>query len=303
MGRGRKAKKKDAWFDLGARAIACLAPHQPGVPSSYLCPLCYRWYTEVGQLTLEHAPPAALGGRPLVLTCRECNSAAGAKVDHEMLALERALDFGGGTLVRPARGHLRVGEQMVRADVEAVGDIVQITVVPAANHPDIAQRIAAEFGRRRDEGRWEGSTLTIGLDRGFRHRPALVGWLRAAYLVAFAAEGYRYVLHPHLASVRRQLAEPDVGHLGIFSGITLEMPPSERRLLLADEPAPFRSLLVQMGRHLVFLPRCDDEGDLYQRLAAELTPDRPHETTFMGKPLRWPQAPTHVADLPGVGVL
>jgi len=208
-------------------------------PAAYRCPLCCRWYTEVDQLTLEHVPPARLGGRELVLTCRDCNSTAGAKVDHEMLALEQALDFTRDPFARPARGRLHVGEHTLRVDVEATGDDVQLTVAPKANHPDSARNLEEEFERRKKEGRWEGSTLTFELDQGFRYQPALVGWLRAAYLVPFAAMRYRYVLHPNLLPVRRQLAEPTVSHLGIFSGTAEEGPrvavERKRTLALTDQ--------------------------------------------------------------------
>ncbi len=296
--RAKKAKRKEAWFDRGARAIARFFPPDPDAPSRYLCPLCCQWYTELCQVTFDHVPPAALGGRELALTCAQCNKTAGARVDHEMLALERAIDFGQGTLVHPTRGHLRVGEHMVYTNVRAVGEEVELTVVPAANRPDIERLVAAEFSDQRDESQWGGLALTIGLDQGFHYRPALVGWLRATYLVAFAAIGYRYVLHPKLVPVRRQLADATAAYLGIFSGTVREARPDERRLLLVNEPTPFRSLLVQMGRHLVFLPRWDDEGDLYQRLATELTPGQLRASGFTGIPLPWPQAPTHTADLP-----
>jgi hypothetical protein len=35
-------------------------------------------------LTLEYAPPESSGGKAIALTCRKCNSAAGAALDHEM---------------------------------------------------------------------------------------------------------------------------------------------------------------------------------------------------------------------------
>jgi hypothetical protein len=60
---------------------------------------------------------------------------------------------------------------------------------------------------------------------------ALLSWLRAAYLVAFAALGWPYVYMPYLALLRAQLADPDA---------TL-MPP----LALADPAAvPYRRDLV-----------------------------------------------------------
>ena len=55
---------------------------------SFICPLCLRIFN-VGQLgeqvnsyiTIEHVPPENLGGKPLVLTCKECNSSCGHDLD------------------------------------------------------------------------------------------------------------------------------------------------------------------------------------------------------------------------------
>jgi hypothetical protein len=40
-------------------------------------------------------------------------------------------------------------------------------------------------------------------------RRTRVGWLRSAYLVAFAALGYRYILRSALRRVASQIASPD----------------------------------------------------------------------------------------------
>ena len=50
----------------------------------YICPLCLRGYTKIAlsqnvpnPLTIEHVPPESLGGKPLLLTCKECNNTSG----------------------------------------------------------------------------------------------------------------------------------------------------------------------------------------------------------------------------------
>jgi hypothetical protein len=49
---------------------------------SYICPICQRQFSEdyldnshKNYLTLEDAPPFALGGSKIALTCKECNNA------------------------------------------------------------------------------------------------------------------------------------------------------------------------------------------------------------------------------------
>jgi hypothetical protein len=297
-----KERKRRAWFAAGARAAARLSLTDPAGPPAYLCPLCRRAFDgamlAAGALTLEHVPPDALGGRHLVLTCADCNKTAGATLDREMQAVERLLDFGQGTLAEPAPVQLTFGDLVLHADLVATGDDVTATVVPPANHPDIRELLDAEFGCRRREGRWEGSTFTVGFDRPSSCSPRLaaLGWLRAAYLVAFAAYGYRYAFSPKLSPVRHQLAHPDIEHIGAFGRDLAQVGRDDRRLLLVREPAPFRSLLVQMGRHVIFLPRLDDTGDLYQRLAAACAPGRVLPPILTGTPIPWPSWPGHALD-------
>ncbi len=57
----------------------------------YACPLCLRFFGErhlVNQeenfLTIEHIPPESLGGKKGVLTCKECNSTHGHKLDSQL---------------------------------------------------------------------------------------------------------------------------------------------------------------------------------------------------------------------------
>ena len=47
------------------------------------------------------------------------------------------------------------------------------------------------------------------LTRGAKVVRARLSWVRAAYPVAFAALGWRYVCMPYLAPLRAQLADPD----------------------------------------------------------------------------------------------
>ena len=50
------------------------------------CPICLAAFTEDGvgagrNVTLEHTPPKALGGREACLTCEPCNQRASATSD------------------------------------------------------------------------------------------------------------------------------------------------------------------------------------------------------------------------------
>src|SRR5580704_16833636 len=73
-------RKKRRWFELGAESFARV---RPGLYDDliYPCPICLGRFTiealAQNQLSAEHVPPESLGGRELLLTCRNCNNSSG----------------------------------------------------------------------------------------------------------------------------------------------------------------------------------------------------------------------------------
>ena len=83
---------------------------------------------------------------------------------------------------------------------------------------------------------------------------ARLSWVRAAYLAAFAALGWRYICMPYLAPLRTQLADQDAM---LFPSVALFDPgaaPESRDLVVVQEPHELRSLAVVLGRYTVFCP-------------------------------------------------
>ena len=97
------------WFDLGARAVRPYLTIAPGVdpPPLYLCPECMQLFDEDSvtnpkcpdgeRLTVEDVPSMKLGGAPMLLTCKPCNSTAGTRLDSQAIRgdLYQRLTFGG----------------------------------------------------------------------------------------------------------------------------------------------------------------------------------------------------------------
>ena len=67
-------KKKLDFFDVGSRALSAMSDYR----SLYACPICQRLFDvsaiDSGELTLEDSPPRSMGGKPIALTCKGCNS-------------------------------------------------------------------------------------------------------------------------------------------------------------------------------------------------------------------------------------
>ena len=97
-------------------------------------------------MTIEHAPPKAVGGKGLVLTCRECNSTSGSDLDAALDSLTRIISFGTGDPME-GRGVLRVGENQQRINLRATGNSFFMEGVIAAGHPDVPQNMIAALQR------------------------------------------------------------------------------------------------------------------------------------------------------------
>lgn len=78
--------KRDKIFGLYAKRIKII----PFVSSdrvafhmvdAYICPLCLSVYS-IGNtdLMLAHVPPESIGGKPILVTCKDCNSNRGTDI-------------------------------------------------------------------------------------------------------------------------------------------------------------------------------------------------------------------------------
>jgi hypothetical protein len=285
--RTSRAEKKSEWFRRGVTALQTLLHDKPEV---YGCPICLRGFSEaqIGLLTFEDSPPRSQGGREVVLTCKDCNDQAGHGIDAEAARFEKIIDFAAGTLNSPIRGYITVDEVRMDMEFTAVNREVQIAGISHTNAPGVVDALRGRLDRFVDDGVADWMfTLSFG-DRS-RPRPSSVSWLKSAYVIAFAAFGYRYILHPALDIVREQIRDPEREVITRFSTLAPEAKRDTRILALVEDPPELRSILVQMGRHVVFLPRPDDP-DIYQRLKSAV------RAAPKGTRLPWPVGPVFKLD-------
>jgi hypothetical protein len=112
------AELREQWFEWGAAALTRAT--RGVVTDRYRCPLCLKDFKREDAksgdaLTLEDVPPANMGGKPLVLTCRRCNSSAGAALDSHAGKFHAATRFAADDpavfipgVMRPEGKHLNV---------------------------------------------------------------------------------------------------------------------------------------------------------------------------------------------------
>lgn len=88
--------------------------------------------------------------------------------------------------------------------------------------------------------------------------------VRAAYLAAFAAFGYRSAFMAQFA----QLADPGAEILPPLGMIDTQAPADRRQLLMVREPAELHSLAVSIGQHTIYLPAPDQPRPFEDTAAA-----------------------------------
>jgi hypothetical protein len=132
-------------------------------------------------------PPDLLVG---VLDERDCNSTAGSAFDAHAERREavHSLLAGRGP-DRAVRAEFKVGDVVTRGNLYHVGDAFLMVGVPRANNP----KDIAETTRTLDALAAKGAGGQIGfrLTESVSLTRARLSWVRAAYLAAFAALGWR----------------------------------------------------------------------------------------------------------------
>lgn len=288
-------------FRKGVEAFGAL---ELPLPPLYVCPLCVRGTTEdhVAALTREHVPPASLGGRRLVLTCGECNSRAGGKegVDTHARRGEDGLDLITRTLNGDRRARFAVGSTSMNVRVRTDKNRVEIVGMPGP--PGEAESFEEAFIRMARAQPFERPPLSITFSHGrYARGRQEISWLRAGYLAAFAAFGYRYIFRRLLQPVREQIENPDVELIDDFHMWHPTRENNQRLIVLVAEPDWVKGVAVIMSRHLVLLPLFDADVDFYKRMSR--FGESAGKQMIAGPAVPWPRTPRFELDFEPEGVL
>ena len=291
--RGQQLRRR--LFEVGATALTCLAPTRR---DEYACPLCAGLYTRADldekRLNLDHVPPRrfsrSVGIRPIeVLVCEQCNSRAGAKVDPALSQLAEVREFAEGRSEEhlPVRLHLPDIEHEFRALGQRAGNRFSFTGVERRNPPAMTRRFEDWF--RSAAGAW---SFHVSFQSPAARRIGL-GVLRATYLTAFAAFGYRYILGPAFEPVRLQVKDPDatiVDPLPVFKGTIQGR--SDPAITFLHEPFP--AVMVLLDQSFVVFPSDSSDTAFHARAVRELVGGAP--LNFRGVQIPWPRYPTYAFD-------
>jgi HNH endonuclease len=241
----------------------------PPPRNRYMCPTCLREFGEDdaarGALTEEHVPPEALGGAVLALTCSSCNSTSGHRLDHHMVSWHQLLTFG-TSLASPLPAQATFGGVTQRGEALVTDDVFLFAGVRKQNHPEIPAALTAEIeGLRAAENLRGTFSLRLKVDE----RLARIGWMRAAYLVAFCQFGYSCITTPPYERVRQQIQHPDTELIDPrLVTVDRDADPQNRAIVVPHTPPLLAdALIIVCGWYSVILARPDAPDDFYDRLA------------------------------------
>ena len=277
MENGQTLKRKERLFDCyAANLSACRREYT----ESFACPLCLRLFDRGAlaacDVTEEHVVPHSLGGRVVTLTCRDCNSEAGSRLEsHLVRRLERD-DFISGVSKKPQPATISIAEGEIGGVAHRYPDRIEHYGNPELSNP----RLYALAVSALQSGAMP-LDVQLRLASRYQARRSWVAILRMGYLLAFCYFGYGYILHPSAQQVREQILCPDdeivpstavacpgeVPHGGNVIGLLYE--PSELRCFFAVLRVR-TSVVRYMG---VVLPGPSaNSQQLYERWAAVLSP-------------------------------
>ncbi|MBN1569636.1 MAG: hypothetical protein JXA73_17460 [Acidobacteria bacterium] len=241
-----------------------------------------------GTLTLEHVPPKSLGGKPLVLTCKDCNSGSGHSIDSAAALredVESILDviMGRKEDANPRAAEMIVGGNRVQIRVSRSGGFTELKLVESASKPDALQGAQDVLETHVRNGTGQGEEIRIEVTRKAFHTKAAISDLKTAFLAAFAFFGYRFALHPNLRPVREQILQPDQDIIGNRFHTTLndEASLKEPTLIAITEPLPCIAAII--GKRIILMPEPHGDRKLYEIVRRE-----DYSKTFKGNALGWP---------------
>lgn len=239
-------------FKTGLKASTrYIVDEDPG----YICPLCLDIVRNPRKLSREHVPPRAIGGKVLCLLCKTCNSGAGHSVDAAMaerIAAKKVLRQG----TTNKFVDLNLPDLSVKSELFVTGNHGEFTVSKKHNNP----KNFKEF-HNRIRNPDLGSKIEVVYPHQFNEHYVMVGYLKAAYLYAFAKFGYGYILRECMDLVRSQIQMPSKKRIWKWWLARNEEIDQDTIYLCKT---PINCIAVGMFEHIIVLPSLNEPFDPYE---------------------------------------
>lgn len=183
----------------------------------YVCPICRGVFgvqhMQNKELTLEHVPPASVGGKAIILTCKECNNQAGHKFECHESKKKKVINFAntllGGKDGHGGKGRLKFEGVSVNVAISTSGGKTTIEILEGQNNPNLSQNITESIEDVIGISPQPEIQFNIESIESYDFKKYQLSLLKSAYLVAVAKFGYCYGLSPTLENIRCQIKEPE----------------------------------------------------------------------------------------------
>ena len=264
-------KKKHKLFTLFSRNLEYVKEHpeirfKPDFKDGYICPLCFEVFFEKdlidsGQnfLTLEDIPPKSLGGKVRALTCKECNSVSGHKLDNNLLKRLTEIDFHSFLPNSETDTTFSLNENKVngKVKIEKDGTFIINLDTKRSNPKESKQFIKDLFPPRNlyspmhkllnpefIEPEYKSESFNFKKVEKSDEKRAEIALLRIAYLKAFSILGNGFFINGYLHKIREQIQNPDKDILHPVFWINYEFPQEMLGVNIIKEPKDLRSFLI-----------------------------------------------------------
>lgn len=296
----KSRQKKLKLFKLFSQNLEWVKEHpsisfKPDFSNGYICPLCFKVFfeadlddTKPNHLTFEDIPPVSLGGKPLALTCKTCNSRSGHELDSHLLKYLLAKD---AKLFLPnskANTIFELNGNQINGIIEVDNKgVLKLDLQPQRSNPVQSKKFMSEMFPQKSFFNPDNLTgfeqRTPAFDIKFKgtskERRAEIALLRIAYLLAFATLGNVFLINGGLFKVREQILNPDKNILPRVFWLKIHFPKEKEGVNIISLPKELQSFLVvfnlktasQSRQYAIILPGPSDPGiKVYDFLSNEL---------------------------------
>ena len=217
------------------------------VKKPYICPICGLLFQEESldqkspnPLTLEDVPPKKLGGKPIILTCKNCNNKlGGTKLDAKLIWDLEIDPFLKRKPESKIKAYYEINKRTkVKGELEFVKEKKYGLHFNPKSNPNLKQEL--DFLVQN----WNNSTIRFTIQAPNK-RIVHLALLRLAYLQMVAKFGYGYYLNDSARKIREQLVNTELDIIPNFGIPNFDSVPADKEgIHFIKAPKKFQSFLV-----------------------------------------------------------
>ena len=236
---------------LGSKMIVELDGKEVEFPDEvYLCPICFEPFFEKdiyesksNFLTLEDVPPQSLGGKQILLTCKNCNNESGRVLDNLLkMSMETEQVFKRKTKA-PIKTRFQIGESNIGGTLNYNKEKgFEMNIIGKSN-PNAKTDINDFFEN------WGKASMNMKFTAP-NHRKVGISLLRIAYLKMIEHFCCCMYLEENVLKIRDQLFNPDDEIIKTLSTFNFTFKKENIGIHIITEPVKYATYLVIFSTHL-----------------------------------------------------